>query len=268
MKAYVDLVRRILDHGEYRTERTGVGAFSVFGGLLKFDLRRRFPLVTLKETRYRVAFLEMLWFLRGEPNTDYLMQHDCKLWEPWTDGAGRLGPVYGVQWRSWGSGLDASPVDQIKNLIQNLRDDPHSRRHLVSAWNVAQIPDMALPPCHWAFQCFVSEGRHLDMMVHQRSWDVGLGAPFNIAQYALLQHLIARATGLTPRFLKFTYGDAHIYENHRQTLADLLYSREIIRDKARLVFNTDNTDIDKYEPCDFRVEGYSCHPHVPLPVAV
>lgn len=267
MKQYRHLLEKVLLEGEVRRDRTGTGTKAIFGGHLEFDLRERFPLVTLKETRYKVAFLEMLWFLRGEDTTKWLNDHNCKLWDAWADEEGHLGPIYGVQWRRWDN-YAGGEVDQIKQLIEGLKASPGGRRHLVSAWNVPRIKDMGLPPCHWSFQCYASNDGHLDMMVHMRSWDLGLGAPFNIAQYALLVHLIARATGLKPRWLKFTYGDAHVYNDHVPQLKAMLESRSAKADGARLVINTSNTDIDGYKPEDFAIEGYDPHPHIPLKVSV
>jgi len=271
MKHYTDLVSKILQTGERREDRTGVGALSIFGGQLRFDLRKRFPLVTVKETRWRTAFLEMLWFLRGEPHTKFLHDNDCKLWDAWADGYGRLGPIYGVNWRRW-NGVDAHgnpvEVDQLANLINGIKTNPMSRRHIVTAWNVAQIPDMALPPCHWAFQVFASNDGHLDMQVHQRSWDMALGAPFNIAQYALLLTLLARATNLQPRRLMFAFGDAHIYLNHIDAMREMVAHQRYDNEPTRLVINTENTDIDGYNIDDFQIVDYKHHPHIKLPIAV
>lgn len=214
MEQYINLGKRILAEGEPRHDRTGVGAYSVFGANMTFDLRERFPLVTVKETRWKTAFLEMLWFLRGEPDTRWLNDHGCKLWDAWAkNDDGYLGPIYGVNWRSWstsrtfvnGSGKEVFgsvlSFDQVRNLIDGLKNNPHGRRHLVSAWNVSDLSDMALPPCHWAHQCYVSNDGHLDLKLFLRSSDFALGLPFNIAQYALLTHLYARAAGLTARRL-------------------------------------------------------------------
>ena len=270
MKQYVDLVNRVLREGEPRADRTGVGAIAVFGGRIEFDLRERFPLVTVKETRWKTAFLEMLWFLRGGTNTKYLHRHGCTLWDAWADGRGNLGPVYGAQWRSWRAHDNfgnATRYDQISEAIRLLKTDPDSRRIIVSAWNVADLKDMALPPCHWAFQCYVSNSGELDMQVNQRSWDLALGAPFNIAQYALLLTLLARATDLAPRKLAFVFGDAHIYQNHIEPMREVV-QRPVVDDIATLAIATDNTDIDLYYPEDFRVYGYAPHPFVKLDVAV
>ena len=266
MQQYVDLVNRVLREGEPRADRTGVGALAVFGGRIEFDLRERFPLVTVKETRWKTAFLEMLWFLRGETNTEYLHRHGCTLWDAWANRYGDLGPVYGVQWREWPV-TKWDDVDQIAVLIDGLKNNPHGRRHIVSAWNVAELDYMALPPCHWAFQCYVSNSGELDMQVNQRSWDLALGAPFNIAQYALLLTLLARATGLEPRKLAFAFGDAHIYQNHVEAMREVV-QRPVVDDIAVLAVTTTNTHIDCYVLEDFKVLGYAPHPFVKLDVAV
>jgi len=274
MKQYTDLVRRILTEGEERKDRTGTGTLSVFGGHMTFDLRYRFPLVTVKETRWRTAFLEMLWFLRGESNTEFLHANGCKLWDAWADKNGQLGPIYGSQWRRWdGVTVNGKQVwiDQIRNLIDGIKRDPMGRRHIVSAWNVAQVDDMALPPCHWAFQCYASNDGSLDMQVSQRSWDVALGAPFNIAQYALLLVLLARATGREPRRLSFAYGDAHLYLNHVDAMREVIERPHIfqgIANTTALVVNTENIDIDGYKIDDFEIVNYLHHPHVRLPISV
>ena len=266
MQQYVDLVNRVLREGEPRADRTGVGTLAVFGGHIEFDLRERFPLVTVKETRWKTAFLEMLWFLRGETNTKYLHRHGCTLWDAWADGRGNLGPVYGAQWRRWREN-EWDDVDQIAVLIDGLKNNPQGRRHIVSAWNVAELDNMALPPCHWAFQCYVSNSGELDMQVNQRSWDLALGAPFNIAQYALLLTLLARATGLEPRKLAFAFGDAHIYQNHVEAMREVV-QRPVVDDIAVLAVTTTNTNIDCYVLDNFQVLGYAPHPFVKLDVAV
>lgn len=267
MKPYIDLVERILTEGEPRQDRTGVGTLSVFGGRLEFDLRERFPLVTVKHTRWQLAILEMLWFLRGDSDTRYLRAHDCKLWDAWADENGELGPIYGVQWRKW-INFYGDTVDQIRALIDGIKTNPTGRRHLVSAWNAGEIDEMALPPCHWAFQCYASNDGYLDMQVNQRSWDVALGAPFNIAQYAFLLHLLARATGRRVRRLSFSFGDAHLYQNHVAAMRQVIERRSLAEAPTRLVFNTTNTDIDGYTPNDFDVHDYDHHAFVKLDIAV
>ena len=317
MKQYVDLLVKILNEGEERTDRTGVGTLSIFGGQICFDLRERFPLVTIKKTLWKSAFTEMLWFLRGEPNTKYLKEHDVPIWDAWADENGNLGPVYGVQWRSWpgkilkvpANSLLAKPdeevraylketfginnpgvgpptllqkfqengeeyilyqerVDQIGALIERIKTKPRDRRLIVTAWNPGFLTQMGLPPCHRDFQCYVSNNGHLDLMMAIRSWDTCLGGPFNIAQYALLTHLIARATNLKPRHLKINYGDAHIYLNHVDPIIACLKTCEPINCDPVLQINTDNTNIDGYKPGDFEISGYESHPFLKLPIAV
>ena len=270
---YKELVKRILTEGEERKDRTGTGTISVFGGQMKFDLRERFPLVQCKETRYKVAFLEMLWFLRGEGNTEYLNDNGCKLWDAWADKKGDLGPIYGVNWRSWEkfdwtSGFARSQkIDQVKQAIEGIKNNPHGRRHIVTAWNVGELDEMALPPCHWWHQLYAVGDEYLDLRVDLRSNDVGLGTSFNISQYALLLHLYARATGRKPRYLIYQYGDVHLYKNHVEAMKEVI-ERPAIEDNAQIVFLTDNTDIDGYKPEDFKIEGYKSHSFVKLPVSV
>lgn len=273
MNNYIKLIQEILWYGEQRNDRTGVGTMSIFDAKLTFDLRKRFPLVTIKETRWQLAFLEMLWFLRGETNTQWLNEHGCKLWDAWAAANGELGPIYGSQWRRWMDLFSERLIDQVQALIQGLRENPHGRRHIVTAWNVADIPSMALPPCHWAHQCYVTNLSELDLKVFIRSSDVALGLPFNIAQYALLAHLYARAAGLTARRLIVDIGDAHLYLNHVDAMREAITTRPPQFDyelgpRTKLVFNTDNTDIDGYKPEDFTITGYNFYPHIPLPVAV
>ena len=272
MKQYIDLLHKILDDGEIRADRTGVGSISVFGGQLEFDLRERFPLVTIKKTLWKSAFIEMLWFLRGESNTKYLKQHNVPIWDDWADEHGNLGPIYGVQWRHWPGknvqDVHTEDVDQIKLLIDGIKNNPVGRRHIVTAWNPTYLSEMGLPPCHRDFHCYVSNYGHLDLMMAIRSWDTALGGPFNIAQYALLTHLLARATGLKPRYLKINYGDAHIYKNHVEPIAKMLQERVPVSCDTKLVFKTENTDIDGYKPDDFDIENYQYHPFLKLPIAV
>jgi len=295
MKQYVELLEKILTTGEKREDRTGVGTLSIFGGQIEFDLTKSFPIATIKETRWKLAFLEMLWFLRGESNTNYLKDHGCSLWDAWATPDGAVGPIYGVQWRHWPgkiknltetqmniagddlifpnkesphSGVFQEHVDQIQVLLELIRTQPKGRRHIVTAWNPAYLKDMGLPPCHRDFQCYVSNDHHLDLMMAIRSWDTILGGPFNIAQYALLTHLIGRATGLTPRRLIINYGDAHIYLNHVELIKSRLNSCAVIPCTPQIVFKTDNVDIDGYKPDDFDIVGYSYHPFLKLPIAV
>jgi thymidylate synthase len=297
MKQYVELLAKILAEGEERGDRTGTGTKSIFGGQLEFDLRESFPLVTIKKTLWRSAFVEMLWFLRGESNTKFLKEHGVSIWDDWADADGNLGPIYGVQWRRWPGkvsrvteeailniqdGLDQPvpikcprstltqepEIDQVKQLIEGIKKNPEGRRHIVTAWNPTDLPTMGLPPCHRDFQCYVSNDGHLDLMMAIRSWDTALGGPFNIAQYALLTHLIARATNLTARKLKINYGDAHCYLNHIDKMKKVLEECPPIDCKTQLIFNTKNTDIDGYKIEDFNIIGYESHPFVKLPIAV
>lgn len=269
MDPYIELVQDILRYGERRDDRTGVGTLSIFDAKLSFDLRHRFPLVTIKETRWKIAFLEMLWFLRGETNTEWLNDHGSKLWDPWADEDGELGPIYGNQWRRWFNWDDGhTHTDQVKMLIEGLRTNPPGRRHIVTAWNVADLPYMALPPCHWAHQCYVTNDKHLDLKVFIRSSDVALGLPFNVAAYALLCHLYARAAGLTARRLVVDIGDAHLYLNHVDAMREAVTTRSPVDCHPMLWINTRNTDIDGYKPDDFDITGYTFHPHIQLPVAV
>lgn len=303
MKQYEDLVKRILNEGEERHDRTGVGTLSVFGGQVEFDLRKSFPLVTTKKTLWKHAFIEMLWFIRGEPNTKFLKEHNVSIWDDWADDAGNLGPIYGVQWRRWPGKIHAATVDefhgqpwaktenfigfgphraedgesiylyqekvdQLQNLINTMMKSPTGRRHIVTAWNPGFISEMGLPPCHRDFQCYVSNDGHVDLMMAQRSWDVGLGAPFNIAQYALLTHLIARATGNKARKLIINYGDAHLYLNHVDIMKQVIEKQDVWPETAQLMINTDNTDIDGYKIEDFSIEGYESGAFVKLPIAV
>lgn len=270
MKQYVELVKDILANGSDVMDRTGVGTRSVFGRQLQFDQRERFPLVTVKETRWRVAFMEMLWFLRGESHTNWLREHNIRLWDDWADEHGNLGPIYGVQWRRWPSS-DGGEIDQITQLIDGIRNNPTGRRHIVTAWNPADLTKMALPPCHRSFQCYSSSGGAfgptLDLQLDLRSSDVALGLPFNIAQYAMLQRLLARATGHVAGRLIVNLGDAHLYANHLEAMAEVV-DRPPIKDEAKLTITTNNFDIDGYSPTDFQVTGYKYHPFVKLPIAV
>lgn len=265
---------------------------------MEFDLRARFPLVTMKKTRWRDSFIEMLWFISGATDTSFLKKNGVNIWDDWADENGKLGPIYGYQWRNWPGRIwretvmlggeeqnpqdaldDPTPmtaevirqapnIDQLSNLIIDLQRSPQGRRHIVTAWNPADLHLMGLPPCHRDFQCYVSNDGHLDLMWSQRSWDLGLGAPYNISQYALLTHLIARAAGLKPRKLSVNFGDAHIYLSHKDELRKMLDTQQPRDCDTRLIINTDNTDIDGYKIEDFDVVGYESGPFVKLPIAV
>jgi thymidylate synthase len=264
VKSYLDLLRHILEHGSDKPDRTGVGTRSVFGHQLRFDLRDGFPLLTTKKLHVRSIVHELLWFLRGETNVAYLREHGVRIWDEWADANGELGPVYGKQWRAW-EGPDGARHDQIARVIEDLRGNPHSRRHLVSAWNVADLPRMALQPCHALFQFYVAD-RTLSCHLYQRSADVFLGVPFNIAEYALLTHMIAQVVGLEPRELILTFGDVHLYRNHHEQARAQL-EREP-RPLPRLLLDSSVTSIDAFRYEHVMVEGYEPHPAIAAPVAV
>lgn len=261
---YEDLLRDVLEHGTRKTDRTGTGTRSVFGRQLRFDLREGFPLVTTKRVHFKSIAYELLWFLRGESNVGWLREHGVTIWDEWADAAGELGPVYGVQWRSWPTpGGDA--IDQISQVIEQIRENPDSRRLIVSAWNPADIPDMALAPCHALFQFYVADGR-LSCQLYQRSADLFLGVPFNIASYALLTHMVAQQTGLDVGDFVWTGGDCHIYDNHVEQVTEQLTRDPFPAPTLRIARTPDS--IFDYEYDDFVVEGYQHHPAIRAAVAV
>jgi len=264
MRAYLDLLQRILDEGADKGDRTGTGTLSVFGHQMRFDLSEGFPLVTTKKIHTRSVFAELLWFLRGDTNVKWLQDRGVTIWDEWADADGDLGPVYGYQWRSWPA-PDGSHVDQITQVVAQIRDNPDSRRHIVSAWNVADIPRMALAPCHALFQFYVADGR-LSCQLYQRSADVFLGVPFNIASYALLTHMVAQVTGLRVGDFVHTLGDAHLYVNHLDQ-ARLQLTRDP-RPLPRLVLDPTVTDLDAFDLGHIAVEGYEPHPGIKAPIAV
>jgi thymidylate synthase len=260
---YEELLAHVLDAGVHKSDRTGTGTRSVFGRQLRFPLDRGFPLITTKRVHFRSVAIELLWFLRGDGNVKWLQENGVTIWNEWADAAGDLGPVYGVQWRSWPA-PDGTTIDQISGILDTLRTDPNSRRMVVSAWNVGEIPQMALPPCHALFQFYVADGR-LSCQVYQRSADLFLGVPFNIASYALLVHLVAQQTGLEVGDLVWTGGDCHIYDNHHQQVAEQL-SREVLPFPQLKVRKA--ASLFDYSFEDFELVGYEHHPALPAPVAV
>lgn len=264
MKQYLDLLRRALEEGVDRPDRTGVGARSIFGHQMRFDLAEGFPLLTTKKLHVRSIVHELLWFLSGETNIRYLKENGVSIWDEWADEKGDLGPVYGKQWRSWAA-PDGRSIDQIAWLVSEIRRNPYSRRLVVSAWNPADVESMALPPCHCLFQFFVAEGR-LSCQLYQRSGDIFLGVPFNIASYALLTHMIAHVTGLTAGDFVHTLGDAHLYHNHFEQ------AREQLRREPwplpRLKLNPAVQDLFAFRYDDIIIEGYEAQPHIKAPVAV
>ena len=265
MKPYLDLLRRILDEGVQKGDRTGTGTLSVFGHQMRFDLSEGFPLLTTKKLHLKSIIYELLWFLRGDTNVRYLQEHGVSIWDEWADPqTGDLGPVYGHQWRSWPDYRGGS-IDQIRQALDLIRHNPDSRRILVSAWNPAEVDQMALPPCHCLFQFYVAEGR-LSLQLYQRSADTFLGVPFNIASYALLCMMMAQVCGLQPGEFVHTTGDTHLYLNHLDQ-ARLQLTREP-RPLPRMVLNPDVTDLFSFRYEDFRLEGYEPWPHIKADVAV
>lgn len=264
MQEYLNLLRHIIDTGTHKTDRTGTGTQSVFGYQMRFDLQKGFPLVTTKKVHLKSIIYELLWFLKGETNIAYLKEHGVKIWDEWADENGELGPVYGKQWRSW-AGKDGKVVDQISELITQIKKNPDSRRLIVSAWNVADLPEMALMPCHNMFQFYVANGK-LSCQLYQRSADVFLGVPFNIASYALLTMMIAQVCDLEPGEFVHTFGDVHIYSNHKEQV-NLQLSRNPFPLPV-MKLNPDVKDIFSFQFEDFTLENYQCHPPIKAPVAV
>lgn len=264
MKAYIDFMRHVRDHGTQKTDRTGTGTLSVFGYQMRFDLRAGFPLVTTKKIHLKSVIHELLWFLRGETNVAYLREHGVSIWDEWADAEGNLGPVYGKQWRSWPA-PDGRRIDQMSEVLRQLREQPDSRRIIVSAWNVGELDEMALMPCHAFFQFYVAQGR-LSCQLYQRSADIFLGVPFNIASYALLTHMVAEQCDLQVGDFIWTGGDCHLYLNHLEQ-ADLQLTRDPLP-LPTLALKRRPASLFEYQYEDIEIKDYQCHPAIRAPVAV
>ena len=264
MQQYLDLMRHVLEHGQDKSDRTGTGTRSVFGWQMRFNLEEGFPLLTTKKLHTRSIFHELLWFLQGDTNIGYLKENGVRIWDEWADENGNLGPVYGHQWRHWPAD-GGKEVDQIAELVHSLKTNPDSRRHIVSAWNPGDVPKMKLPPCHALFQFYVADGK-LSCQLYQRSADIFLGVPFNIASYALLTHMMAQQAGLEVGDFVWTGGDCHLYSNHLEQVETQL-GREL-RALPQLVIHRKPESLFDYKFEDFEITGYDPHPHIKAPVAV
>jgi thymidylate synthase len=264
MQQYLSMMRHVRDHGVRKDDRTGTGTLSIFGHQMRFDLSQGFPLITTKKLHTKSVIHELLWFLRGDSNVRYLQENGISIWNEWADENGELGPIYGVQWRSWPTPSGES-VDQIKEVVDLLRDNPDSRRILVSAWNAAEISNMALPPCHTMFQFYVADGK-LSCQLYQRSADTFLGVPFNIASYALLTHMLAQQTDLKVGDFVWTGGDCHLYLNHLEQVEEQLSRQPLAL--PRLAIKRRPDSIFDYQFEDFEILNYECHPHIKAAVAV
>ena len=271
MKQYLDLLTDILQNGVEKEDRTGVGTTSVFGRQLRFNLQDGFPLLTTKKIYTKAIIHELLWFIRGETNISYLKENGVKIWDEWADADGNLGPVYGHQWRNWTGytegkfEMEPKRIDQLAQVIKDLKANPDGRRHIVTAWNPSDVPNMALPPCHLLYQFYVANGK-LSCQMYQRSCDVFLGVPFNIASYALLTMMIAQVTGLVPHEFIHTFGDVHIYKNHMQQVLTQLERDP--KPLPKMFINPNVKDIDDFEYSDFQLVGYAPHPAIKAEVAV
>jgi thymidylate synthase len=263
MQQYLSLMRHVLEHGTVKRDRTGIGTRSVFGYQMRFDLEQGFPLLTTKRLHLKSIVHELLWFLRGDTNVRWLQERGVSIWNEWADADGELGPVYGKQWRSWAA-PDGRSIDQMANVVRSIRENPASRRHIVTAWNPAEVEEMALPPCHCLFQFFVAEGR-LSCQLYQRSADVFLGVPFNIASYALLTLMMAEVTGLQAGEFVHSFGDAHLYLNHVEQAGRQLKRQPLPFPRLTLA---KKRDLFGFEYEDFRLEGYTPHPAIKAPIAV
>jgi len=264
MQQYLDLMRHVLENGTRKEDRTGTGTLSVFGYQTRYNLQQGFPAVTTKKLHFHSIIHELLWFLQGDTNIRYLKENNVRIWDEWADGNGELGPIYGYQWRSWPA-PDGRAIDQISQVIAQIKAKPFSRRHIVSAWNVADLPQMALAPCHTMFQFYVAEGA-LSCQLYQRSADIFLGVPFNIASYALLTLMVAQVTGYEPGDFVHTFGDAHLYLNHLQQAEQQLARQPFPLPTMRL--NPDVTSIFDFCFDDFELLNYQSHPHIKAPIAV
>lgn len=264
MKQYLDLLQYILNHGTVKSDRTGTGTKSVFGYQMRFDLSEGFPLLTTKKVHLRSIIYELLWFIKGDTNIKYLHDHNVTIWDEWADADGNLGPVYGHQWRSWPA-PDGRTIDQLSDVLHSLKTNPDSRRHIVSAWNPAEVDRMALPPCHTLFQFYVADGR-LSCQLYQRSADVFLGVPFNIASYALLTMMVAQECGYTPGDFVHTFGDVHIYLNHMDQVHEQLSRTP--RALPEMILNPEVRSVFDFDYPDFKLEGYDPWPAIKAPVAV
>jgi len=264
MKQYLELMQHVLEHGSRKDDRTGTGTLSVFGWQMRFNLEEGFPLLTTKKLHTRSIIHELLWFLRGDTNIRYLKDNGVSIWNEWADENGDLGPVYGKQWRRW-EAPDGREIDQLKQLIDQLKRNPDSRRHIVSAWNPSEVGEMALPPCHALFQFYVADGR-LSCQLYQRSADIFLGVPFNIASYAMLTIMVAQVCGYRPGDFIWTGGDCHLYVNHLEQAREQLTREPRTLPSMRL--NPEITDLFAFSFDDFTLEGYDPHPHIKAPVAV
>lgn len=264
MRQYLDLLAHVMDTGTDRSDRTGTGTRGIFGHQMRFDLADGFPMVTTKKLHRKSIIHELLWFVAGDTNITYLQENGVKIWDAWADEDGDLGPVYGKQWRRW-EGPDGKVIDQLKQVIESIKTNPNSRRHIVSAWNPADVEDMALPPCHCLFQFFVADGK-LSCQLYQRSADIFLGVPFNIASYALLTHMVAQVCGLKVGDFVHTFGDAHVYHNHFDQVREQLTREPMPLPKLEL--NPDVTDIEGFTYADVKLVGYKAHPHIAGKVAV
>ncbi len=263
-KQYEQLLQHVMQHGTFKEDRTGTGTKSIFGHQLRYDLNESFPLITTKKVHLKSIIYELLWFLKGETNTSYLKENGVSIWDEWADENGNLGPVYGYQWRSWHA-ANGKVIDQITEVISQLKNNPDSRRMIVSAWNVGELSEMALMPCHVMFQFYVADGK-LSCQLYQRSADLFLGVPFNIASYALLTLMMAQVCGYAPGDFVHTFGDAHIYKNHFDQV-ELLLSREI-REFPQMKLNSEVNDIFNFEFKDFELQNYNPHPAIKAPVAI